>query len=384
MLFGIDQKRPAKINGNSAQRPVQRNTAPARPVTNTSNTNKPPVKPVQRGSTATGAAMPQQRPPVRGAGYTQIKKAPVTAANVSQRKPYPATNARPMQRVPGSPYYKPGARTPGTAKPNLVQPAKGDSYSPAARRIMYPTAKYAYNYPRTSRPIAPASVGKSAPARAYRGPLVVRRAQQIPGRRGYYPGRLINQPYYKTSYTRPPGNTNVTVNTPGRYVPSYGYCVPQSPLAQVSTIAPGNQPVTTSAPTPVGIKKPACHTCGSRTKGCTTLSRFARNSAQVNASHKLQIREMALNILRNHINTVIATGHTDKSGSNSYNKALGARRAGAVIRELRRQLAILKPNAHKNLFWKIVTRGEERPISRTDAAANRRVHLCVRKVRSAA
>src|SRR3954471_16042806 len=162
MLFETAQNKPAKINGNSSRGPLQRNTAPAKPVTNTPNANKPPVRPVQKSSAVTGAARPQQKPPV-STGYTQIKKATVAAANVSQRKPYPATTARPVQRVPGSPYYKPGASTPGTVKPNLVQPAKGYSYSPTARRIMYPTARYAYYYPRTSRPVSPASVVKTGP-----------------------------------------------------------------------------------------------------------------------------------------------------------------------------------------------------------------------------
>lgn len=78
-------------------------------------------------------------------------------------------------------------------------------------------------------------------------------------------------------------------------------------------------------------------------------------------------------------NAVIATGHADSSGTEDYNEALGERRAAAVVKELKKQLALLKPGSQKGLFWKTDSKGETQPVSQTDAAANRRVTICVRK-----
>jgi OOP family OmpA-OmpF porin len=114
-------------------------------------------------------------------------------------------------------------------------------------------------------------------------------------------------------------------------------------------------------------------------RGCTTLSRFAFNSAELKSSHKAQLRQLAERILRQKSNTVIATGHADSSGTEDYNEILGEKRAAAVVRELKKQMRLLKPGSQKLLLWKIDSKGESSPVSQTDAAANRRVTICVRK-----
>jgi outer membrane protein OmpA-like peptidoglycan-associated protein len=109
------------------------------------------------------------------------------------------------------------------------------------------------------------------------------------------------------------------------------------------------------------------------------LSRFAFNSAELKTSHKTQLRQMAERILQQNSNTIIATGHTDKSGTEDYNEVLGERRAASVVKELKRQMALIRPGSQKKLFWRTDSKGETRPVSDTDDAANRRVTICVRK-----
>jgi OOP family OmpA-OmpF porin len=87
-----------------------------------------------------------------------------------------------------------------------------------------------------------------------------------------------------------------------------------------------------------------------------------------------------MKILNGNLNGVIAVGHTDSSGTEDYNISLGAKRASAVISQLRRQLATLRPNAHRNIFWQTDSRGEAEPVSQNDPAANRRVEVCLRRI----
>ncbi|MBV9963192.1 MAG: OmpA family protein [Parafilimonas sp.] len=339
MLFETDQKKQAHVNGNSLRSTMHKTGT---------GINKIPVKAVQRSSTSTGNSTSQYRQPVKSAASAHIKKIPAVTPALQKRKIYNSISSAPLKKtMVKTTYYSPGVKkfTPLTS---TVKPVR--------------TANSQYS------------------RRAYRGPVVARRGVHIPGRRMYYPRQRIMSPGYTSNTSVRP--VNVTVNTPGaRYVPGYGYCVQRQtavhtpPASTIQQQAPviKNLPVT---------KKP-CHTCGLKTKGCTTISRFAFNSSQLNAVHKKQIHEIALNIIRKNINAIIATGHTDSSGKEDYNEALGARRAGAVVRELRKQLSVLKPHAHKNLFWKILTRGESQPVSKTDAGANRRVHICVRKLAAA-
>lgn len=184
------------------------------------------------------------------------------------------------------------------------------------------------------------------------------------------------------------GNTSVYGNVNGPIQPVTQACTPcQEPASQIPTVAQQSNGSNNAPFSPV--PQPASPMPGSvvtpeqqqtATKGCTTLSRFAFNSAELKPIHHSQLRELAIRIFREEINAVIATGHTDTSGTEDYNEALGARRAAAVVKELRKQLSVLKPNAHKNLFWKIDSKGETAPVSDNDTAANRRVHLCTRKL----
>jgi outer membrane protein OmpA-like peptidoglycan-associated protein len=134
---------------------------------------------------------------------------------------------------------------------------------------------------------------------------------------------------------------------------------------------------------PAPAMKPAgtCHSCGRSGKGCTTIARFAFNSFQLKKRHRAQLKELAMLILSKKINTVIATGHTDSSGTEDYNQELGAKRAATVISELRKELSLLKPNAQRALLWRTDSKGETQPVAANNAANNRRVEICLRRTR---
>lgn len=222
------------------------------------------------------------------------------------------------------------------------------------------------------RPVAPGR--KPVGGWAYR--KGIHRAPGVPG---------VNVTNYYTASGSPiqPGAAPAGQPAAGQPIGFRGMGSRFEPATYRSSI-PVSQPVytgTTPGCPPVSptTSRPACHTCGSGRKGCTTLSRFAFNSAQLKPAHKAQLRQLATHILGQKINAVIATGHADSSGTEDYNEALGAKRASVVIKELRKQLAMLSPGSQKTLFWKIDSKGETRPVSDTDAAANRRVAICLRK-----
>lgn len=360
MLFETAQKKTTGIN----------NTAPRK---QTPQVTRPTAKPATAMQTRpkiakTSPVLKKQLTP--GTAYSYIKKPIIARTGL---KPVVRTITRPITgRVGTRPIIRPT-----TTISRSAQPRKVYKYATTTRPLQK-RSYYAGTQLRPAKAIPPSQGVQRR--RVYRGPLVVRRGQPIPGRRVYYSGTRTQAPSYTAGTAKSQVYINRTTNRPVRYVEGYGYCTPQPPASSVPVTAGRIQqsvPTTSSAP----IKKPVCHYCGTSGKGCTTLSRFAFNSSQLKASHKNLIRELAMRILRDNINAVIATGHTDHSGTEDYNEALGARRAEAVIRELRKQLSLLKPNAHRNLLWRIDSRGETRPISKTDAAANRRVHVCVRQAK---
>lgn len=124
-----------------------------------------------------------------------------------------------------------------------------------------------------------------------------------------------------------------------------------------------------------------CRSCGKTGKGCATIARFTFNSFQLKKRHIVQLKELARNILNKKINVVIATGHTDSSGKEDYNQELGAKRAGTVISELRKQLSLLKPNAQRSLLWRTDSKGETQPVVTNNAPNNRRVEICLRRTK---
>ncbi len=323
-----------------------------------------------------------------------------------------STNARPVQQTRPIQQTRPvqQTRTVQQTRPvqQIRQPARNIRYNPnisqpqTARVIGFPTrqqqssAKSRVLYQQGVRkPYVSTTAGYTRPFRGYRGAVVrpgqkpirgwnyygqgVRRPfvsttagpVQRPGQRPlrgwtYYRQGQRPRPSYYTGQAPPPVYTSSVVQPQGQRIAGgwnyYPYCPPSQTISQ----RPQQQ---------------VCHACGLKARGCITLSGFAFNSSQLNAQHRNQIRALADRILQQNINAVIATGHTDSSGTENYNEALGARRASAVVRELRKQLSMLRPNAHKNLFWRIDSKGEIQPVSQTNPAANRRVAICVRRAK---
>jgi outer membrane protein OmpA-like peptidoglycan-associated protein len=211
------------------------------------------------------------------------------------------------------------------------------------------------------------------------GPRTVRYAPGTPGHSTVYytPGTPVESVQY-TQYGQPgqplPAAQSVPMGQPTPAGMPASQSLPAGDYGGCPTSSRGEptMPYTTTPRRP-------CHNCGTSVRGCTTLSRFAFNSAELKNAHKAQLRQLAERILTQSSNTVVATGHADSSGTEDYNEALGEKRAAAVVKELKKQLSLLKPGSQKHLFWKIDSKGEAMPVSQTDAAANRRVSICVKK-----
>ena len=369
MLFETDLKKP--LNGNTLRNGIKKPVSSTRPSTYSNNVYKAVYKPVQKNVLA------YVKPAVKNITTSQMKRPAYIKTYVPPQKSYQRIASTQIKK-PLSPLYRTIVNKPVVfTKPTITQSRSIFKY-PAYRPIQR-TGLRNYNYGRVMTPSRYVSPQAIATRNIYRGPVVLRRGINIPGRRTIYPGALQTSAAVNTT---PIINTGINTNVSGRYVPGYGYCVPGQPIITPQQTAPLVPSI--SAPSPsVSNPAPTCHTCGKKSGGCTTLLRFVFNSAHLTAMHQKQIRDLAIRILKQHSNAVIITGHTDKSGKENYNQILGFRRAGTVMRALKKQLALLKPNSHKDLFFKIRSGGEKQPISNTDAAINRRVHICLRKLKAA-
>ena len=132
------------------------------------------------------------------------------------------------------------------------------------------------------------------------------------------------------------------------------------------------------AGTAAAAKRDACPDCGRANSSCDTLSGFVFDGAELNITHKSQIKALAKRITDLGIKTVTATGHTDSSGSGTYNTGLGYRRAQHVISAIMNRMHRIKPYTAQNVFWRTKTKGASCPVSESDPALNRRVEVCLR------
>lgn len=337
-------------------------------------TGKPPNKPVQ---------------PVRTAAST-IKKQPV-ATNITTARP--VTNftrpvTQPKQQVPKT-FTQQSVRKPLVSTTVIpTKPAKTFANKAFVKPGQKPVSGWTYYRQGVKKPLVSTTIVPAKQGRVYAAGVAAKPGQKHFNGWAYYRqginrygspynARYVQRPPYTSTVAAPNQASNIITgwayNRPGVYVAppaSQGYptsqAVPQTAAAQQVTQPP--QPH-------------VCHSCGSGVRGCTTLPAFTFNSWQLRLHHKKLIHALAIKILRKGINLVIATGHTDSSGTEDYNQALGEKRAATVITELKKQLSRLRPNAHRNLLYKTDSRGESQPVSQGNAAANRRVEICVRRVR---
>lgn len=117
----------------------------------------------------------------------------------------------------------------------------------------------------------------------------------------------------------------------------------------------------------------------------TTLSDFALNSATLTAAHQEKIKTLAWSIkmhlgIRVNANaTLHVTGHTDTSGGESLNQALGQKRAEAVQAALREALTAEGVTDAQIVALDAASAGESRPLVPTGDgvknATNRRVEV---------
>jgi len=365
--------------------------SPARPVRN--------VAPATSQTLRQGAARPQASPVDQHlrARQTARKTVAPSPSTPSMRQPSSQGMQRPANRIPGV--------RPATSSTLHRQAARG---AVSQARVPLRPSYGSITRPGTKRP--PAGISRQ-PATRPSGQVPVRPSFGGLTQRTGVPGLSTAASRQPTGIGAPIGHG--TIAGSGNSLRRHGsqravslrpgtnyYCPPmqptsQGPLHEPSVRTPEPSPwhpsATTSQPSPrqpqyapQPAKAPAkvpCHRCGLSRGACTTLNRFPFNSAHLSPQHKQQIGTLAQRILRENANTIVATGHTDKVGTDSYNMQLGGRRADAVIKELRRQLHLLKPGVQRNIFWRLVTKGESQPVSKTDVSLNRRVHVCVKKVK---
>lgn len=153
---------------------------------------------------------------------------------------------------------------------------------------------------------------------------------------------------------------------------------PQPPVSRMETFLkstgqPDRLQQAATAATPVNA---TCPVCGSRS-GCDALPGFSFDAAELNITHKNQIRELAKKIIDLGISAVIATGHADTTDAENHRANLGYRRAQNVVSAVMNRMHKIKPYAAQNVFWKVRTKGASLPISKSDAAMNRRVEVCL-------
>ena len=320
---------------------------------------------------------------------------------------------KPLSYAPNNGSFKGPLQAPlisTSIKPTLKRPAGTYSTQTRGYQTTPAMSRQAQNWGGnrlTTAPMQKAALNKSGVPYRYNSAGGGTGSQKFlnRGRGNYAPWGTANTGIYYRGNNRPPAIAQVAIPTqagtrananqyqrnpqPGVYQPAPCSC--KSCSGHASTVNdPLNFPENTgnydgnatkqipSMPIkPLGI----CHTCGKTGKGCTTIARFAFNSFQLKNRHKVQLKELARNILNKKINVIIATGHTDSSGTEDYNQDLGAKRAATVISELRKQLSLLKPNAQRSLLWRTDSKGETQPISANNAPNNRRVEICLRRTR---
>lgn len=142
-------------------------------------------------------------------------------------------------------------------------------------------------------------------------------------------------------------------------------------------LAPGQAQSPTSADATDTPAQPAPTT--------TTLSGFALNRAELTAAHQQQIETLAwgikmhLSIRVGGLATIHVTGHTDRSGDEALNLALGQQRADAVQAALRSALAKEGVTAPQIVALDATSLGEGQPaVATADGVknpANRRVEI---------
>jgi outer membrane protein OmpA-like peptidoglycan-associated protein len=119
--------------------------------------------------------------------------------------------------------------------------------------------------------------------------------------------------------------------------------------------------------------------------GKSTLSGFAKNSAQLTDDHRRTISAIARIVIDrngtpNQPNRIQVVGHTDSSGNTEFNLDLGHKRARAVRLALQRiiEAGAIPIKATGKSFqmpaFEECSAGAGRPVS-TDPAANRRVEV---------
>ncbi len=91
---------------------------------------------------------------------------------------------------------------------------------------------------------------------------------------------------------------------------------------------------------------------------------FPVNSSEMDSKSVIELKKLTYELSKYPTATVVCTGHTDNTGSDDYNLALGLRRAQSVKR-----LILTAGIPEENIY--VDSRGESQPTVPNDSTANR-------------
>lgn len=118
----------------------------------------------------------------------------------------------------------------------------------------------------------------------------------------------------------------------------------------------------------------------------TVLDRFGHDQSMLTVDHRPIIEQLADQIAASQVSptpvrAVCLAGHTDNSGDNAYNRALGARRNDSVRKGLKDAVERRAPSLWSRLSVDSISPGEEQPIASNATADgqahNRRVEVSI-------
>lgn len=168
--------------------------------------------------------------------------------------------------------------------------------------------------------------------------------------------------------------------TPATAAPSCDGAIQPVAVAQAPVPAPAPAPVAAPAPVPAPVAPPAPVVVAAPAQAMTlqAAALFDFDKAVIKPAGKAALDGLVADLSKMNVETIIAVGHTDATGSDGYNQGLSVRRVAAVK-------AYLVSKGVPSDQIKTEGRGESQPAAsnqtREGRAQNRRVEIEVVGIR---
>jgi len=199
------------------------------------------------------------------------------------------------------------------------------------------------------------------------------RGLQVDGIVGTQTLQALRSDVYGGPPATPPGYPSPPTYTPPTYTPP-PYTPPPPP--SYTPPPPTYRPPQYTPPPPPGYTPPTTYPPADGSNGtCRTFDRFGYDSAALTAGHRAALGELAQRIVASGATVVTLTGYASPEGTQSYNLALGRRRAEGVAAALRQAIDRVRAGAAATIRFDVRSEGEARQVSH-DGPANRRVEVC--------